>query len=63
MNPSHKVNRLIVIPLYDHVTNCHMTIPCSIMYINLCTDNTPYVKTCINIIYVYCKNDAVDMSS
>ena len=23
----------IVIPLYDHITSCHMTIPYSIMYI------------------------------
>ena len=35
-----------MIPLYDHITNCHMTVPYSIMYMDLCTEDALVWKLC-----------------
>ena len=60
INPGSYDKQTIVIPPYDHITNCHMTIPYSIMYVyKFMYQQYSYMKTCIIYLYMYCKNNAV----
>ena len=59
-------------PLYDHISNYYMTVPWSIIYVyKLMYQQYSFMNIRENLynifmyiyIYMYCKNNSVDMSS